>query len=265
MNGIAPARISRFSGTAGCSLLLLALGLAAGCGSAPSPVVRTDLVPFTPEQQTELARAKSAEYRLRNGDKLAIDFKYEDELDSTNLVILPDGRLTLPGGVDPVLARGLTVVELDSTLTACYALDYRDPDLSVIVENLGDLHVYVMGEVKQPGQVVLPPGGMGVLQAIAYSGGFDDDARPHETVVMRVTPGGFLLRQIDLSHLQRRGIPDMAALDLQPYDVIYVPRSAIGDFSYFSRSVLEGLVKVSQIFWDIYAIANIGRVETIWR
>ena len=82
---------------------------------------------------------------------------------------------------------------------------------------------------------------------------------------MRATPDGFMLRQIDLSHIQRRGIPDFAAMDLQPYDMIYVPRSAIGDFDYFSRTVLEGLVNISQLFWDVYAISNISKVNNIWR
>jgi len=256
----------RSRGALAAALAVLGLLAVAGCGSSGAiPEVRTELVPFTVEQKADLTRARSAQYRLRPGDRLAVDFKYEDELDSSNLLILPDGRLTLPGGVDPVAARGLTVVELDSTLTSLYALDYRDAELSVVVEALAELHVYVFGEVKNPGQVVLQAGGMGVLQAIGYAGGFANSAQPQETVVMRVTPEGFLLRQIDLSHLERRGLFDPLLMDLQPYDLIYVPRSAIGDFDYFAGSVLEGFVNLTDIFWDVYAIANIDKVTNIWR
>ena len=246
-------------------LLAVALLALAGCSTTASQAVRTELVPFTPEEQQQLAKASTAEYRLRAGDRVAVDFKYEDTLDSTNLLVLPDGNLTLPGGVDPVRVRGLSVAEVDSALTYRFAVDYRYPDLSVIVEELADLEVYVMGQVQRPGQVVLPQGGMGVMQAIASAGGFHEDARPQETVVMRATPEGFMLRQIDLSHLQRRGFPDFAALDLQAYDVIYVPRSPIGDFGYFSRTVLEGLVNITQIFWDLYAIGNLNKVTSILR
>jgi len=246
-------------------LVLVSLLLVAGCGGGERPPVRTEVVPFTPEQQQQLASARDAVYRLRDGDRLAVDFKYEDGLDSTNLLVLPDGRLTLPGGIDPVPARGMSVSELDSTLTARFAEDYRNPELSVIIESLADLKVYVLGYVRIPGEVSLPEGGMGVIQAIAAAGGFDEDAQVAETVVMRVTEEGFILRQIDLSHLEKRGFPDLLALDLQPYDVIYVPRTTLGDFAYFSDSFIGGLLNFSELFWDIYAIANIDKVDNIWR
>ncbi len=245
--------------------ILLPLLLAAGCSTTAIEPVRTELVPFTPEEKAQLSVASTAQYRLRTGDRLAVDFKYEDELDVVNLLILPDGQLSLPGGVDAVHAKGLTVGELDSTLTGLYAVDYRHPELSVMVESLADLKVYVMGQVERPGQVLLPPEGMGMMQALASAGGFNENARPQETVLMRVTENGMLLRQMDFSHLERRGIPDIAVLDLQPYDVIYVPRSPIGDFDYFSRTVLRGLVNLGQIFWDMYAITNLGKVQNIWR
>lgn len=227
--------------------------------------VQTDLVPFTPEQQRALESSRNAEYRLRDGDRLAVDFKYEDELDSTQLLVLPDGRLSLPGGVDPILARGLTVTELDSTLTHVYGVDYLRPDLSVIVESLADLPVYVFGEVNNPGQIKLPQGGMGLLQAIAAAGGFDDDASPRETALMRVTPEGFLLRRINLAHLEQTGIPSVEVLDLRPYDVIYVPQSTLGDIAYVSDTLLDGVLSVTRLFWDIYAIGQIDKVTTLYR
>jgi polysaccharide export outer membrane protein len=246
-------------------VVLVAILAAAGCGSSERMPVRTEMVPFTPEQQQALQGARNAEYRLRDGDRLAVDFKYEDELDSTNLLVLPDGRLTLPGGVDPVSARGMTVTQLDSTLTSVYAVDYRDPELSVIIENLADLHVYVMGMVRSPGEVRMPSGRMGLLQAIASAGGFDESAETSEVVVLRATPDGFLLRQLDLSHLEQYGVTEFATLDLQPYDVIYVPRSSIGDFAYFTNTFMSGLLKFTDLFWDIYAVANIDKVDNIWR
>jgi len=248
-----------------CALLALGLGFLNGCGSSETPPVRTEMVPFTPQQQQQSAQADNVAYRFRCGDQVALDFKFEDSLDSTRLLVLPDGRLTLPGGVDPVMARGLTVLELDSALTAAYGADYRNPELSVMVEALADLHVYVMGYVKRPGEVTVPSGGLSVLQAIAAAGGYDDGAAASETVLMRVTPDGFLLRQIDLSHLEKRGIPDLLALDLQPYDVIYVPRTALGDFAEFTDSFVGGLLNFGDLFWDIYTITNLDKVENIWR
>ena len=246
-------------------LILLAGSLVmSGCGSAPPPI-QTEMVPYTPDEQAARMAASSAVYRIRTGDRLAVDFKYEDELDSGNILVLPDGRVTLPGGVDPVLAKGRSIAELDSVITHAYAADYRNPQLSVLIESLADLNVYVLGMVRTPGQVSLPPEGMGVLQAVARAGGFDKDAMTSETVVIRATEEGFMLRRVDLSHLEHRGIADVAFMDLQPYDIIYVPRSPTGDFSYFSNTVLRGALNITQIFWEVYAIANIDRVQTFWR
>lgn len=246
--------------------LLCILLTCLGCGSnSPGAAVQTALVPFSPEQQAEMAQAQSAEYRLRPGDRLAIDFKYEDELDRANLLILPDGRLTLPGGVSPVVAKGQSVGQLERTLSELFALDYRHPELSVIVESLADLEVYVFGHVRRPGQIKLPPGGMSVLQAVAAAGGFEAVGQSKSTVLMRVTPEGFVLRQIDLSDLERRGYLDVAVLDLQPYDVIYVPRSAVGDLKHFSDTVLSSILNVTRLFWDIHAISNLDKVTNIWR
>jgi len=237
-----------------------------GCGSnGPGPAVQTALVPFSLDQQAEMAQAQSAEYRLRPGDRLGIDFKYEDELDRANLLILPDGRLTLPGGVSPVVAKGQSVSQLERILSELYAQDYRHPELSVIVESLADLEVYVFGYVRRPGQVKLPAGGMSVLQAVAAAGGFEAAGKPKSTVLMRVTPDGFVLRQIDLSHLERRGYFDVTVLDLQPYDVIYVPRSAVGDLKHFSDTVLSSILNFTRLFWDIHAISNLDKVTNIWR
>jgi protein involved in polysaccharide export with SLBB domain len=243
----------------------MGVALLSGCGGGGHPPIRTETVPFTPEQRSEIESARSAEYTLRSGDRLALDFKYEDALDSTDLLVLPDGRLTLPGGVDPVVARGLSISELDSVLTESFGRDYVNPELSVMIERLADLVVYVMGFVERPGAVEMPDGGMNVLQAIAEAGGYDEDAAESEVVLLRVTPDGFMLRQLDLSHLEKRGFTHIAMLDLQPYDVLYVPRTPIGDFSYFADTFVGGLLNFGELFWDIYAISNLHKVENIWR
>jgi protein involved in polysaccharide export with SLBB domain len=246
-------------------LALVSLFLLAGCGGGDMPPVQTELMPFTPEQIAAREKAQVAEYRLRPGDRLAVDFKYEDELDSSRLLILPDGRLSLPGGVDAVVAAGLTVAELDVELTTLYGRDFQRPELSVLVEDLADLNVYVFGNVNQPGSVRLPEGAMGVLQAIASAGGFRAGAAAKETAILRVTDEGFLLRRIDLTHLQRRGIPDIAALDLQPYDVIFVPQSTLGDMKYVSDTLFRSVLDVTRLFWDIYAIGKLDKVTTLYR
>ena len=62
----------------------------------------------------------------------------------------------------------------------------------------------------------------------------------------------------------KRGVsPEL--YDVRPYDIIYVPRSAIGDFDAFGDSVLSHLVNFSRLFWDVYAIVNIDKIERVVR
>lgn len=243
----------------------LPLLLAAGCGSSGRSAVRTELVPFTPEQRAALQEARGARYRLRVGDTFAVDFQYQDEFDQHRITVLPDGQITMSGAED-LKALGLTVQELDSTLTARFARDYRNPELSVIFEEFGKSSVDVLGEVRHPGEYGIPPGvGGGVLQAIALAGGFAEGAAPAEVLILRVTEQGWLYRRCNLSHLEKSHLQDPAYLDLQPYDIVYVPRSAVGDWASFSENVLPGIGELGRLFWDVYAVTNLEKIGVINR
>jgi len=251
-----------------CSALLLfltAFFLVSGCSSSAvrEPVV-TEFYPFSDEEREFRNLAKNAEYRIRIGDSFTVDFKYQDELDQKNVLVLPDGNITVSGpGVVP--AAGFTVMQVDSILTTQYALDYVNPELSVIVNSIADQQVYVMGEVTKPGLVTLPNGGEGVLQAISVAGGFTKHARQNEILIARVTEEGFEYRICDLSHLEKIGIQQITYLDLQPYDIVYVPKSSLGNLAYFSETVLKSLVQVSDLFWDVYAITHLSKVDRLVR
>jgi len=246
------------------SVLAVGLLAAAGCSRKSTGPLGSTLVPFNEEQRALMAEARNAEYRLRVGDVLSVDFKYQNDLDTRDVLVLPDGRITLRG-VEGLPAAGQTLSRLDSTLTAHFAREYRNPDLSISVLNLGQAEIYVLGEVRSPGMRSMPNHGGGVLQAVAMAGGFTEDAEPDETVLIRVMADGYLFRQIELGDMEK-GLKDPGALmDLQPYDIIYVPRNAIGDFAYFTNTVLGSALRYSDLFWDIYALANIDKVDRILR
>ncbi|MCP4574629.1 MAG: polysaccharide export protein [bacterium] len=246
------------------ALLLVGAATVTGCGGQRILPVETSVIPYSEEQRVAHDQARSARYRLKPGDIIGVSFKYEKQLDTKSLIVLPDGFITLPGA-EGIKAAGLSVGELDSTLTSTFAVDYRNPDLTVLVHELSALQVYVLGEVNSPGLVKLPEGGLGVLQAVALAGGFKSGAQPSETALIRVADEGFELRRVDLSHLEKLGTPDFGYMDIQPYDVIYVPRSTLGDIGFFNQTVLSPLVNASRIFWDVYAIANLDKVERLLR
>jgi len=233
-----------------------------GCGGSPRRSVHTEFHPFTEEEQQIWDEAAEARYQLKVGDTFTVDFKYQDELDRSDIVILPDGRFTM-SGVEDVRAAGLTIPELDALLTDYFKQEYRNPELAVIIQKLGPQPVYVLGEVGSPGTYDIPETGAGILQAIAMAGGFSDDAQSKQVLLIRVKDGGYIYQIFDMSHLEKWGIAGVEHLFVQPNDIIYVPRSALGDLEYFSSTVLTAALKISQLFWNAWAITRINQIRIV--
>lgn len=256
-----PARGGGRARLGGIALLVL-LSVLAGCGTTQAP--RTTMVPYTPEQLEARSRAEDARYRIRPGDTLRLAFKYEKELNEPRLLVLPDGYVIVPG-VGSVQAAGRTIPELDVHLNEVFAREYRDPELTVAVVDLTEPEVYVMGAVEHPGKYTMPLGGAGVMQAIAMAGGFRAGAQTSQTVILRAGQDGFVMTAYDLSHIEKTGIMDLTYLDLKPYDIVYVPNSTIADFKYVTNTLFDSVLDITDFFWDIYALANIDKIDRLVR
>lgn len=229
------------------SVLLAVMG---GCGGGPSTVVRSNFVEFTPQQKQEIDSAASNEYRIQEGDILRVAFSYERDLTQDGVVVLNDGAINLVG-VDRLEVAGLTLAQTDSLVTAAYAKDYLEPDLSIIIQETRGRRVYVLGEVRVPGMHQLPAGGIDMLGAVTVAGGFTEDAAKEGAVLVRVTNEGYLVQEIDMSDFTSMASVSLAMVEIRPFDVVYIPRSRIGDFAYFSQSVLNGIAQITRIAVDL--------------
>lgn len=248
----------------GISTLLLALYLT-GCGSGGSLPVKTELVPYDEEQLAARKEARNARYRIRVGDELRLSFKFEPLMNQESVLVLPDGHISTLDLETGVKAAGRTIDELDQELTQEYGKDMRNPDLSIIVLKISDPQIYVLGEVRKPGLYKLPTNGTGVIQAIAMAGGYTEHAKKSYTAVLRATDEGFMVRSLDLSGMEHTGFADMSYFDLQMYDVIYVPRSSLGNWAYYTEAIFGSALNISRFFWDISAIANVNNIGGIYR
>lgn len=251
-------RASRVAATA--VVLGLLSAILAGCSGAPRPAFRQEFVPFTPEQKSDLEMSKARSYRIQEGDLLKVYFAYERELNQDGVVVLSDGSVGLIG-VDTIKLAGLTLTEADSLITLAYSREYKEPALSVMVQETSGRRVYVFGEVRNPGLYKLPSGTIDVMGAVTLAGGYTGDAQKKSTLVVRVTTEGYEFQEIDMDAFGTVDFAKLATVPLQNYDIIYVPRSAVGDFAYFSKSVLVGLSYVTRMFYDIRYIStgSLGR------
>ena len=201
----------------------MALSLVA-CGSAPPQTQLQDSISRT-------RGTRAAEYRIAFGDELDIRFFYNPELDEL-APVRPDGRISLPL-LGEIVAAGRTPSELTATLRSRYSAEMEDPEVTVIVRTFNSHRVYITGEVEEPGEVMLDTR-LTALQAIARSGDFAKTARRSQVLLIRRRPyeNQPKVAVLDLASVQKaQGFSD--DLLLEPYDVLFVPKSRIANVNQF--------------------------------
>jgi polysaccharide export outer membrane protein len=178
------------------------------------------------------------EYVLGVGDRIDVNFFFHSDLTTNDLLVRPDGRITLPY-VGDVLAVGYTPMQLDTLLTNQFSEILKEPNVSVIVRSTEDPMVYVTGVVDRPGGYSFKRT-LSLTQALALAGGFDRGAHTKQVIVLRRESLDRIVGvQVDVQAIfdGNRLQDDIA---LRNMDVVYVPKTA-----------LEGTAEVMQAVSDI--------------
>lgn len=238
--------------SAALCLLAVAVG---GCASSKAPR-SGQLPPPTASGSYRTAAAEpyppsagygaQAGYALQAGDELDLAFFKTPELNTTT-TIRPDGKIALQL-VGDVPAAGLQPGELADALARRYASELRSPRINVNVRRFGGQRVYIGGEVAKPGMVQLD-NLTTVLQAIYQAGGFKDSAQPAGVVLIRRGAGGVAVgTELDLSSVRTHPEADRM---LQPFDIVYVPKSRIAKLDVFVDQYIRQL-------WPLQPSIGIG-------
>jgi len=208
-------------------LLVFAAGLAGVLATACGPhrsYAPYDTVATMEDEQYNVSRLPP--YRIEVADRLSVKFQRNPELDQ-ELIVRPDGRISLPF-IDEVQCAGMTPEELKAELERRYAGELAVPDITVVVSEFGGNRVFVDGEVKTPGMHQLTAG-MTMTDAIASSGGFLPTGLREQVILIRKdetgTPVG---HSVDLKKVVLGKDAEGNVL-LQPFDIVYVPRSKIAN------------------------------------
>ncbi|MGH7028207.1 polysaccharide biosynthesis/export family protein [Brevundimonas sp.] len=204
-------------------LMGLAAGLAgcAGGRGAVGPDATADFPDMAFAGWTDIA----PEYLLFPGDEIEVATPTAAEL-TRQLKIGPDGRVSLPL-LGHVMAADRTLAELEADVAEGYAAHLRRPEVEVTLRLAGPLKVWVDGEVRNPG-VFDMPGEIDAYQAVVMAGGVLPSARSSQAALIRRGPGGVrMMRAVDLR--PRRG----EAVALRRGDIIFVPRSTLGELAAF--------------------------------
>lgn len=122
------------------------------------------------------------EYIIGPGDELEISVWKEETLTKI-LTVLPDGKLTFPL-VGNVTAAGRTANQIKAEITKRLARYISDPIVSVGVNQVNSLLIYIVGKVKNPDCYILNSR-IKVLQALALAGGLNEFANSRQVRIFR--------------------------------------------------------------------------------
>lgn len=194
--------------------------------------------------------ASTNEYILQIEDLLDIKFFFNSELNEEKIPIRPDGRISLQL-IGEVMAAGRTPAELSTALRKLYERELRKPEVAVIVRSVAQHRVYVDGEVEKPNEIELR-GSLTVLQAIARAGGLKESGKLEDVLIIRRGSEQHpIVFRVNLQGvLEGAGDTDQD-ISLSPYDIVYVPRSTIGDVNRFVHLYIRKNIPFGfGLFWN---------------
>ena len=158
-----------------------------------------------------------------------------------SILVRPDGNITLEG-VGSIRAVGLTPEELAKVIVQKYSDRMKDPEVVVTIVQFAPRKVYVGGQVKNPGPVLITEGvTMTPMQAIFDRGGFTDTAQNDSVVLIRDgASGNPKIGRVNIDQAMENAAPEQVGL--QPNDVLYVPMSGIGRADLWVRQHLREIL-----------------------
>ena len=196
------------------------------------PAPATEFIQL-PEQTVEQQLAelelldKNSNYipTLGRGDVLDIAVYDEPDLTIEGIPIRPDGKISFPLAGE-LQAEGLTVTELNLSLTEGLQKFILAPKVSIIVQEFNSQKYTIFGEVVNPGIYPLTTD-ISITAALASAGGLNKGNFRATTVELADLSHAFIAREgvvlpVDFTRLIRQG--DMRYdISLQAGDYIYIP------------------------------------------
>ncbi|KPK36925.1 MAG: hypothetical protein AMK70_00620 [Nitrospira bacterium SG8_35_1] len=235
-------------------LIILSLSGLSACAN------RSSLNHSNPHEKTEPVQEiniekENRDYVFHLGDVIDIKLFYNPELNDT-VTVRPDGKISLQL-IDQIKVEGLTPSELDRIITEEYSKKLRNVEVTVIVRDFGGQRIFIGGEVNSPGLIPIF-GNLTTIQAIFQAGGFKDTAELKSVVVLRNQ--GTLKPLFMTINLAEDLSSDTQSNDivLEPYDIVFVPKSQIAKMNQFVDQYIDKLIPISRSL-GIYYNLNPGR------
>jgi polysaccharide export outer membrane protein len=196
-------------------------------GPAVTPAAYIPTTPAAPVNMTS--------YVLGAEDQITVRVFAADDIPDKPAQIDNDGTVTLPM-IGRVHAAGLTVEQFQTNLVIAYKKYFKDPQVTVQVNDFRSQPVSVAGNVTTPGVVQLR-GNRNLLEVIGQAGGLRADAGDSVLITRNLSEGPIPVAgaftdptgKYSIAHIDVRAV--MSGKDpegniiIKPHDVITVPRA----------------------------------------
>lgn len=162
-------------------------------------------------------------YLLQPGDLLEVTVFKEEDM-SRVARINTNGTITFPL-VGIVKVSDCSLAEAEKILTENLKRYFKNPQVSILIKEYANNTVYVLGQVKKPSSLKIPPEkNLTVLEAITSAGGFTDIANTSKVKVLRMENGKQKSIDVDISQITKQGKKSLD-INLMSGDVVFVPQS----------------------------------------
>ncbi len=176
-------------------------------------------------------------YVLGPEDQITVRVFAADDIPDKPVQIDNDGSVTLPM-IGQVHAAGLTVEQLQANLVTAYKKYFKDPQVTVQVNDFRSQPVSVAGNVTTPGVVQLR-GNRNLMEVLGQAGGLRADAGDSVLITRSLNEGPIPVAgaftdptgKYSVAHIDIRAVmsgknPEGNIL-IKPHDVITVPRARL--------------------------------------
>lgn len=172
----------------------------------------------------ELASLKeSSDYLLQPGDLVELQVYKEEDMDRT-LRISSQGTIAFPL-IGNIKIAGLNISQAENKVEDRLRSYLKNPSVSILIKEYANKTLYVLGQVKKPSSIPIPPEkNMTLLEAITSAGGFTDIAAVSKVKILRMENGVQRSIEVDVSQITKDGKKQLD-ITLKPGDVVFVPQS----------------------------------------
>jgi len=143
-------------------------------------------IPIWGQVSSPAGQAKPPEtstYKIMPNDHLEIFVYDQPDLSRKDVVVQPDGWISIPL-VQDILAQGKTTGQLKAEIERRLTEFKEVNNVTVMLSQVLSYRIYILGKVAKSGPIMSEKP-INVLQAISMAGGFVDFAKKQDITIMR--------------------------------------------------------------------------------